>query len=129
VERGLGELCSCRGCGAPTMIQEIGFALDSPLEGTRFELAVPPRSGARLARYASRFAAGRARLPLSRQMWNSHQSRPGGSGVQTLGPHDAVPSPVHPGAGLSAAEPFHSQLGRRPVSAYGLRRSTILQGG
>jgi hypothetical protein len=28
---------------APTMIQEIGFALDSPLEGTGFELSVPPR--------------------------------------------------------------------------------------
>jgi hypothetical protein len=37
VERGLGELCSCPGCGAPTMIQEIGFAPDSPLEGTGFE--------------------------------------------------------------------------------------------
>jgi hypothetical protein len=41
VERGLGELCSCPGCGAPTMIQEIGFALDSPLEGDGFELLVP----------------------------------------------------------------------------------------
>jgi hypothetical protein len=26
------------------MIQEIGFALDSPLEGAGFELAVPPRT-------------------------------------------------------------------------------------
>jgi hypothetical protein len=41
VERGLGELCSCRGCGAPTMIQEIGFALDSPLEEAGFEPSVP----------------------------------------------------------------------------------------
>ena len=41
MERGLGELCSCRGCGAPTMIQEIGFALDSPLEEAGFEPSVP----------------------------------------------------------------------------------------
>jgi hypothetical protein len=33
-ERGLSR--------APTMIQEIGFALDSPLEQRRFELSVPP---------------------------------------------------------------------------------------
>jgi hypothetical protein len=46
VERGLGELCSCPGCGAPTMIQEIGFALDSPLEGNGFELPVPGREAA-----------------------------------------------------------------------------------
>jgi hypothetical protein len=30
------------GASAPTMIEEIGFALDSPLEESGFELSVPP---------------------------------------------------------------------------------------
>jgi hypothetical protein len=71
------------------------FAADSPLEQTRFELAVPPRSRARLAHRASRFPAGRARLSPPRQMWSSHQTRPWASGVRALGPHDSFPSPVH----------------------------------
>src|ERR1700731_4486968 len=47
------------------MIQEIEFAADSLLERRRFELAVPPRSRARLAGRAGRFRAGRARPTLA----------------------------------------------------------------
>ena len=46
-------------------IEKVGFAMDTPLERRRFELAVPPRSRARLAGRAGRFPAGRARPTLA----------------------------------------------------------------
>ena len=45
--------------------REDKFAVDSLLERRRFELAVPPRSRARLAGRAGRFPAGRARPTLA----------------------------------------------------------------
>src|SRR5205085_5289913 len=61
-----------------------GFTAETDwlLEQTRFELAVPPRSRARLVHRASRFPAGRARFSLPRQMWSSHQTRPWASGIR-----------------------------------------------
>jgi hypothetical protein len=45
-DRGFGDsLLEAFGASAPNLIQEIGFALDSPLEGTGFELAVPRAAG------------------------------------------------------------------------------------
>jgi hypothetical protein len=37
----IGEIASTFGASMPTMIQETGFALDSPLEGDGFEPSVP----------------------------------------------------------------------------------------
>lgn len=40
---------------------------------------------------------------------------------ETLGPPLFLSEPVHPVAACRRVEPFHSRLGRKPVSAYGLR--------
>ena len=53
----------------------------------------------------------------------------GGSEIRTLGPPYSCPSRSIPVRPTGALEPFHSRLGRRPVSAYRLLGSTILQGG
>ena len=54
--------------------------------------------------------------------------RRGESEIRTLGParHYSCPSRYIPVRPTGALEPFHSRLGRRPVSAYGLLASTIL---
>jgi hypothetical protein len=91
------------------------FVADSPLERTRFELAVPPRSRARLAGRAGRFPAGRARPTLTMDVECAPHLSLRSNRRSPCRPAPELPSGPNPGANFSSTS---SNVGSRSLPTW-----------